>query len=139
MTPVAKDGFLYGIDGMKAATLGLVCLDLATGKKRWKVNPELAEEMDVNGERRLVPFGIDHASLVRAGDRFLCLGEQGHLLWLELSPDNPRILARTRLFAARETWGPLVVSHGLLYVRQNSKDPVSKKPTRLLCYDLRGE
>ena len=45
--------------------------------------------------------------------------------------------SRTWLFAARETWSLPVLSHGLLYVVQHSKDVLKNVGPRLLCYDLR--
>jgi hypothetical protein len=68
----------------------------------------------------------------------LCLGEFGHLLWLDLSPAGCRILARTWLFAATETWTPPALSRGLLYICQNTPDRDQGTTARLLCYDLRG-
>jgi hypothetical protein len=59
-------------------------------------------------------------------------------LWLDLSPQGYKELARTWLFAARETWSLPVLSHGLLYVSQHSRDIVTREAPRLLCYDLRG-
>jgi hypothetical protein len=72
------------------------------------------------------------------GPEGLCLGEFGHLLWVELSPKGYKQIDRTRLFLAMETWTPPVVSRGLLYVCQNSEDRISGKGPRLLCYDLRA-
>ena len=47
-------------------------------------------------------------------------------------------MAKTWLFPAHETWSPLVLSRGLLYVCQNARDFSTKTiPPRLLCYDLR--
>jgi hypothetical protein len=70
---------------------------------------------------------------------FLCLGELGHLLWLDLSPAGYKELARSWLFAARETWSLPVLSHGLLYVVQHTRDTIHGTGPRLLCYDLREE
>ena len=71
--------------------------------------------------------------------KFLCLGELGHLLWLDLTPSGYKELARAWLFPARETWALPVLSHGLLYVTQNTRNLITRDPPRLLCYDLRGE
>ena len=71
--------------------------------------------------------------------KFLCLGELGHLLWLDLTPTGYKELARAWLFPARETWALPVLSHGLLYVTQNTPDIIRHGGPRLLCYDLRGE
>ena len=70
--------------------------------------------------------------------QFLCLGELGHLLWMDLSPNGYTEVARTWLFAARETWATPVLSRGLLYVTQNTRDTLRATGPRLLCYDLRA-
>jgi hypothetical protein len=87
-------------------------------------------------------LGTYRAWIMPVGDtpgRMLYLGEFGHLLWVELSPAGYKQLDRTRLFLAMETWTPPVLSRGLLYICQNSKDRISGKGPRLICYDLRGE
>ena len=92
-----------------------------------------------------LPFAdgtFDHVvclgTLLYVDGRFLCLGELGHLLWLDLSPTGYKELARTWLFAARETWSTPVVSHGLLYISQHGRDSLHGTSPRLLCYDLRA-
>jgi len=80
-------------------------------------------------------------SSLRASGRmeeFLCLGELGHLLWMELTPKGHKQVSRAWLFAARESWGLPVLSRGLLYVTQNTRDLLRGTGPRLLCYDLRA-
>jgi hypothetical protein len=77
-------------------------------------------------------------SLLRAAGRFLALGELGHLAWLDLNPSGARELARASLFLARETWSLPVLSRGLLYVGQHTRDFLSNTQPRLLCYSLRS-
>ena len=59
-------------------------------------------------------------------------------MWLDLTPQGYKELARARLFLARETWGLPVLSRGLLYVMQNAQGMLHREPPRLLCYDLRA-
>lgn len=139
MTPIAHDGHLYGVDGMGGADVSLVCVDLKTGKRLWKWAPELIETAMVAGAKRELNYSIGRGSLMRVDGRFLCLTEEGHLLWLALSPTGHKVLSRTWLFSARETWALPPLSRGLLYVNQNGKDPVKGTNARLICYDLRGE
>ena len=47
-------------------------------------------------------------------------------------------MSRARLFAARESWALPVLSRGLLYVMQNTRDVLQGTGPRLLCYDLRA-
>ena len=138
MTAVRKDGHLYGIDGHGPSDAELVCVDLATGKQVWRTQPVWSEKVASRGGTRDMNVGIFRGSFLQVDGATLCLGEFGHLLWLDLSPTGYRELARTWLFAATETWTPPVLSRGLLYVCQNSRGALRNEPPRLLCYDLRG-
>jgi outer membrane protein assembly factor BamB len=138
-TAIFKDGYLYGFDGRNEPDASLVCLELKTGKLMWRVNPEWEESMVIDGSEHRQTLGTFRGTLLWADGKFLCLGELGHLLWLDLTPKGYKELARAWLFAARETWALPVLSHGLLYVNQNTRDVMRHDPPRLLCYDLRGE
>ncbi len=138
-TAIYKDGYLYGFDGRNEPDASLACLDWKTGKVMWRVNPEWEETLVVDGTEHRQTLGTFRGTLLWVDGKFLCLGEMGHLLWLDLTPKGYKELARTWLFAARETWALPVLSHGLLYVGQNSRDVVRRESPRLLCYDLRGE
>jgi hypothetical protein len=70
---------------------------------------------------------------------FLCLGEIGSLHWLDLSPAGAKVLAQAQPFYALNTWSLPALSHGLLYVRQQTKDLMQKTGERIICLDLRGE
>jgi hypothetical protein len=83
-------------------------------------------DIDIEGAR------LGRAGLVRIDSAFLCLGAQGTLMWMDLTPKGPKVLSQAQLFRAPETWGVPVVSRGLLYVNQNAMG------SRLVCYDLRG-
>ena len=83
--------------------------------------------MDLEGAR------LGRASLLHVDGAMLCLGDEGTLLWLDLTPKGVKRLAEAQLFRAPETWGIPTVSRGLLYVNQNEMG------ARLRCYDLRGE
>jgi len=89
------------------------------------------------GERKAA-LGTYRCNLLMIDGRCLCLGEFGHLLWLDLNPKSYKQLDRAWLVAAGETWTPPVVSKGLLYICQNTQGSQGEPP-RLLCYDLRGE
>jgi len=136
-TPISRDGYLYGFDGMNKRETVLACVELATGRQVWREQPSWTETLTTNRGQQEVELGVYRGSLIETDGRFLCLGEMGHLLWLDLSPAGYKELSRTRLFYAEETWSPPVLSRGLLYIAQNSKDTLTGKPPRLLCYDLR--
>ncbi|MBI3471222.1 MAG: PQQ-like beta-propeller repeat protein [Candidatus Solibacter usitatus] len=137
-TAVHRDGYLYGFDGRNEPDASLVALELKTGKLAWRANPEWEETFESNGSPRKQRLGTFRGSLLWADGQFLCLGELGHLLWMDLTPRGYREVARAWLFAARETWALPVLSRGLLYVSQNTRDVFRGAPPRLLCYDLRS-
>ncbi len=116
-TPVAEGGYLYGVVGTGGTEM--VCYEIESGQEMWRDGIEL----------RAARLG--RASLVHVDGAFLCIGDQGTLLWLNLSPSGPEILAEAQLFQAPETWGIPTVSRGLLFVNQNAMG------SRLICYDLR--
>jgi outer membrane protein assembly factor BamB len=123
VTAIAHKGALYGFAGQHQQNAELVCHDLATGKELWRD--------DLGGK-------FQRASLLRVDGAFLCLGENGDLAWLELSPRAAVVKAQTQLFSAPETWASPVVSDGLLFVCQNQPGDGGTKP-RIICYDLRAK
>ncbi len=137
-TPIYRDGHLYGFDGRNEPDAALVCVEAATGKTVWRKNPEWNESFEVNGQRQQQQLGTYRGSLLAVDGQYLCLGELGHLLWMDLTPGGYKEIARTWLFAARESWTLPVLSRGLLYVAQNTRDIVLGKGPRLQCYDLRA-
>ncbi len=138
MTPVHRDGYLYAFDGSGKRNSALVCLDVKTGKTVWRDPMEWTESLMVNGRQRDVMLSTYLGSLLQVDGAFLALGEEGHLLWLDLSAKGCRVLARTRLFSAPQTWTPPVISRGLLYVAQNRPDTLTGTSPSLRCYDLRA-
>jgi outer membrane protein assembly factor BamB len=136
-TAVYRAGYLYGFDGRNEPDASLICVDASNGKIAWRVTPEWTESFEAaEGERRQV-VGPYRGSLLAVDGQFLCLGELGHLLWMELTPREYGEASHARLFAARESWGLPVLSRGLLYVMQNTRDTLQATGPRLLCYDLR--
>ncbi len=138
-TAIHHEGYLYAFTGRNEPDAALVAVELATGKEKWRAVPEWKETIVANGQAREITESTFRGSLLRVDGRFLAIGEHGHLLWMDLTPDGYQILSRARLFNARETWALPVISRGLLYVTQNTRSPLEDKPPRLLCYDLRAE
>ena len=81
-----------------------------------------------------------NTALLHADGATMCLGDNGHLLWLELAPEGATVISRVSLFRANESWTPPVLSRGLLYVRQTTRERFGAAPARprLMCYDLRA-
>ena len=137
-TAVYRDGYLYGFDGRNEPDASLACVDAATGKVVWRETPEWTETIDARGGARQQTLGTYRGSLLAVDGQFLCLGEFGHLLWMDLTPKGYTEISRAWLFAARESWALPVLSRGLLYVAQNTRDALRGTNPRLLCYDLRS-
>ena len=137
-TAIHRDGYLYAFDGRNESDASLACIDAATGKVAWRATPEWTESLEIRGSARQQILGTYRGSLLAADGQFLCLGELGHLLWMDLTPKGYREVSRGWLFAASESWTLPVLSRGLLYVVQNTRDTLRNTGRRLLCYDLRA-
>ena len=138
-TPVYKDGHLYAFDGRNEPDASLVCVELRTGKVKWRTVLEWDDTVELNGEKQDLTLSPYRGSLLAVDGKFLCLGEMGHLLWLDLTPEGHKQIDRGWLFFSKETWALPVVSRGLLYICQNRRDTVNKTRPRLICYDLRSD
>jgi len=136
-TPLLKDGYLYGFDGSGKESTDLVCLDWKTGLLMWREHPAWEIAVENPDRNRINKVGLYRGNLLAVDGHFLALGEEGHLVWLDLSPDGYKEISRTRLFKASETWTPPTLSRGLLYITQHKPKSSSKSHSRLLCYDLR--
>ncbi len=104
----------------------------------WRTTPEWNETFTAGGAKREQLLGTYRGSLLAVDGQFLCLGEMGHLVWMDLTPKGYKEISHAWLFAARESWALPVLSRGLLYVVQNTRDVVNGAGPRLLCYDLRA-
>ena len=136
-TAVYDDGHFYAFSGRNEPDAKLSCVNADSGKTVWSEVLEWKESVLLQGQSRTFHASPLRGNLLKVDGRYLALGEHGHLLWLDLSPSGPEILDRTRLFLARETWSPPVLSRGLLYISQNSRSIDPPSGPRLLCYDLR--
>ncbi len=136
---VLQGGQLYMVDGIPDRAGAVVCLDPKTGKELDRSDLYWDETLSIDGKPRTISMSIGEGSLTHADEAFLCLGDNGHLLWLKATPKGTEILARSWLFKARECWTPLVISRGLLYACQNNRERFGGERSRLICYDLRGE
>ncbi|MEE2636834.1 MAG: PQQ-binding-like beta-propeller repeat protein [Acidobacteriota bacterium] len=137
-TPIYRDGFLYGFDGRNQGDASLACVDVADGHVVWREIPEWTETFEQGGRSRQIRLGTARGSLLAVDGHFLALGELGHLLWLDLTPDGYREISRTWFAAASESWTLPVLSRGLLYVLQNTRDVLTGAGPCLRCYDLRA-
>jgi outer membrane protein assembly factor BamB len=137
-TPIHRDGYLYGFDGEGTNGSELVCIRLTDGKEMWREEITWKERVPKNGEMTEMTFSPMRGSLIYADGKFICVGEMGHLLLLDMTPSGVTVLDRSWPFAARETFTAPVLSHGLLYVCQSRKSFIGSDKARLLCFDVRG-
>ena len=137
-TAIYRDGYLYGFDGRNEPDASLACVDTSSGKVVWRETPEWTETFQAGNAERQEVTGPYRGSLLAVDGQFLCLGELGHLIWMDLTPKGYQEVSRARLFNARESWTLPVLSRGLLYVMQNTRDVFQATGPRLLCYDLRA-
>ncbi len=93
--PVAREGFLYGLDDGV-----LACVDLKDGSQRWK-------------EGR---YGHGQGLLV--ADLYLLMAESGELVLLRPTPEGPNELGRFPVFTDK-TWNPIALSGSRLLVRND--------------------
>jgi outer membrane protein assembly factor BamB len=111
-TSVRRGDFLYGIDGRADPGFSpgpsLRCVEVKTGKVRWK------EE------------SVGAASLILAGNRLLALTEQGELIRVAAEPEGFKALARAQIMPDQVRAFP-ALADGLLYARGKDK---------LFCFDL---
>ena len=103
--PVLHDGFVYGLDDGV-----LVCLDLATGERRWK-----------SGR-----YG--HGQTLLVANRLIVQTEDGELILVEASPETHREIARFTVFQ-QKTWNPPALAGRYLLLRTD---------TEAVCYELAG-
>lgn len=138
MTAIPREGYLYGIDGHGPDDAFFCCVDSKSGKEMWRTQPEWPQTVKTRTGARQTTLGTYRCNLLMIDGSCLCLGEYGHLLWIDLNPRGYKELDRAWLVPASETWTPPVVSRGLLYICQNTPGSAGEPP-RILCYDLRGK
>lgn len=136
---VFLDGVIYGIDGVSGRVGSLVAIDPESGQELWREDLSFEQQVEDKGTEKTFTFSVGEGSLLVVGDQLLVLGDYGNLVTLRPGKQGAKVLAQASLFQASESWTPLVISHGLLYVCQNSRARFGASTPRLLCYDLRGE
>jgi outer membrane protein assembly factor BamB len=100
---VHRDGFVYGLDeGI------LVCLDVATGKRRWKQGR----------------YG--HGQMILVEDLLIVTAEAGEVLLLEVTPREHKVVGRFQAFEDK-TWNSPALAAPYLLVRNHRE---------AACYEL---
>jgi hypothetical protein len=104
-TPIHHEGLAYASSGRHSGDAELRCVELATGKVRWK-QP-----------------GLGRSSLLYIDQHLICLSEFGELLLLRVNPNRFDVVRRVTLRAGDQplleypAWSAPIVAHGLMYVR----------------------
>ena len=107
---------LYGFDGTahRGRPTELVCLELATGREKWRVPP---------GE------GLGCGSVTATADgTLLILSERGELVAAPASPAGFKATARASVLGGK-CWTVPVLAHGRVYCRNSRGDLVCVQPT----------
>jgi outer membrane protein assembly factor BamB len=111
-TSVRRGDFLYGIDGRcdpgYSPGPSLRCVELKTGKIRWRED------------------SVGAASIILAGDSLLVLTERGELVRVAAAPEGYKEIARVQIMPDHVRAYP-ALADGLLYARSTDK---------LVCFDL---
>lgn len=102
-TSVYHGGFLYGWHGRQEQGCELRCVELQTGKVRWREN------------------GLKAGSLILAGDELLVLTERGELLRAPATPERFKATDRAQVLPSEVRAFP-ALANGFLYAR--SKDQI---------------
>jgi len=102
-TPVAKDGYLYGMFQFKEYGTGPVkCVEIATGKVMWE-QP-----------------GFGPGQVVLAGNHVLALADNGDLVEFDAAPASYHEVARAKVLDGK-CWTTPVISNGLVFARSTKE------------------
>ncbi len=102
-TPVAKDGYLYGMFSFKKFGSGpMKCVEIATGKIAWQ-KP-----------------GFGPGNVILAGDRLLALSDDGRLVVVEATPEGYHEIARAKVLTGK-CWSTPAISEGRIFVRSTKE------------------
>jgi outer membrane protein assembly factor BamB len=102
-TPVAHDGYLYGMISFKKFADGpLKCVDLKTGAIKWQ-QP-----------------GFGAGNLLVAGDKLVALSDSGEVVVAEADPTGYKEVGRAQAVSGK-CWSTPALSDGRLYVRSTKE------------------
>jgi len=92
VTPVIKDGYIYGVDSYGE----LRCLEVATGKRIWSTHQPVTGESTRWGNA----FIVEHA------DRYFLFNELGDLIIAKFSPKGYEEISRANILEPTNTMAP---------------------------------
>jgi hypothetical protein len=91
-----------------------------------------------NIQGRDLTLSFFRGSLLNCAGRVFALGEDGVFAELKISPKGVKVVSKSQLFVAEQSWALPVIHRGLLYICQHTKGFVDNTVPRLICYDFRG-
>lgn len=106
---VVHKGYIYGFDG--ASTIFFTCIDLATGKLKWR-------------ERG---YGGGQVLLLPDQDLLLVLTEKNEVALVKANPKKREELCKLPMLKGIKSWSHPVVAKGKLYIRNDEE---------AACYDV---
>jgi len=102
-TPVAKEGFIYGLFGHASyGKAPLLCVDLATGEQKWS-QP-----------------GFGPGGIILAGDQLIALADNGEVVTAKAAPDAYTETGRFKALAGK-CWTVPALSNGKIYLRSTTE------------------
>jgi len=111
-TPVAKDGFIYGLFGHASyGKAPLACVELATGEEKWS------------------QAGFGPGGVILAGDQLVVLADDGDLVKVKATPSSYTELGRFKALDGK-CWSTPALSGGKLFVRSTTEG---------VCYAVSGQ
>jgi outer membrane protein assembly factor BamB len=102
-TPIAKDGYLYGMFSFKEYGNGaLKCVDIRTGEEKWAHK------------------GYGPGNVILSGDLLIALSDAGDLTLVKAAPDSYEEVARAHVLGGK-CWTTPVLSDGRIYARSTKE------------------
>jgi outer membrane protein assembly factor BamB len=102
-TPVAKDGYLYGIFGFKEyGNAPVKCVELKTGKEMWSQK------------------GFGPGNVILVGNQLLALTDDGELVAIDPKPDAYKEVGRFQAITGK-CWSTPAYANGRIYVRSTKE------------------
>lgn len=142
-TPIHVDGFVYGFSGRNQSDGELRCIDFETGELKWSTsgwegslaglihNRGTGEVIQAETGKPVPPPYFGRGSLIKVGDRFIALGEEGTLSVVEIRSDKFAEACRCSFDEiGYPAWAAPVLSNGRLLLRSEKW---------MVCLDLRAQ
>lgn len=122
---VYVDGYIYGFDIFDVQSKthrpsrGIFrCVDFMTGEVKWSIgtgHPRRTSNADEYANDLL------QSGIIAVDGKLILLNELGELILLEANPEQCVELCRCTILGGELTWTPPCLSHGRLYVRNQSQ------------------